>query len=914
MDQEERRKRHELSYGVYNFRDVKQHFSRLGWTFRPGPPLSYDHYYIMPGKNPRNKEHKQGVDYFLGEAELVAYARKKKIFGVETVPLPVANGLGRDKRRARSSSSARTSQVNLYWDSDSSDNDSTQRQHKREHKRHRRRSDKHKVGNSSQNPIALFSDSSDDEYSGAAMDTASSVEEEKEEWTEGGVDVEDDQESEEEAVSSPSEEDTNDESDDGDLEIAASSQISRKLSNGKSRSYVYTEPQQDKRKEKAKSKPKERTRPTLIGNIQANYDDASDDSETEEHGQNRTNPRPLLTTSHKKRNGVMHTSKKQRQNGSKAASGNAKGPSKPRGQKRAATVSAQNKTRGLVTIIGKKSKSAPRSLLQETDNSHGGMWEENDDDNSFDLGVAEYGESPPRRPPSRVHSRANSIKSSPATSVVATSPPPDIPEEQKEEAVTDSAAPAAVSAISQSVLSSSANTPSTTTSTSPELAKRNITDSGTPAQVSMELTQVELPPDRDNRYHIGVTVTADKPPVHTIWMENLSTHEQREYSFVDVTELPGAKNDIRVPTTTVLTALFRCLSSQPDAVVVVGPEPRATAESKTAFEKGEVQLLTSTAEKDSGEAGGSDGLTLVVAYPALDLFRVNHNFPMKLVSESQRLQHLAHEVERLSEQLSLVQTDRDKLCEQLRQLEEENERTLSQQVEARVRARMETQNSRPQERQSSEDVERRVTKLVEEKTQAFIQAQEKEIRNRERARRWVFVQSYWMSAFPPCQALVTGATADTRTSLLRPGTVTTPRTYVVEWKDVIDIAEPFFQTTDTSEGGSTRFISVVKDGMYQVNANVSHDSLVQLRLVINPARPEEGSPALREAREIAPTKVSLYDNKRRVSRVDMMLELCASDQLSLELRLLDSTVPPLAQEEWLRAPMPTHSRLLVLAL
>ncbi|KAF1793768.1 hypothetical protein GQ600_21855 [Phytophthora cactorum] len=473
------------------------------------------------------------------------------------------------------------------------------------------------------------------------------------------------------------------------------------------------------------------------------------------------------------------------------------------------------------------------------------MWEEDDDDNSFDLGVAEYGESPPRRPPSRVHSRANSIKSSPATSVVATSPPPDIPEEQKEEA---------------SVLSSSTNTPSTTTSTSPELAKRNITDSGTPAQVSMELTQVELPPDRDNRYHIGVTVSADKPPVHTIWMENLSTHEQREYSFVDATELPGAKNDIRVPTTTVLTALFRCLSSQPDAVVVVGPEPRATAESKTAFEK------------------GSDGLTLVVAYPALDLFRVDHNFPMKLVSESQRLQHLAHEVERLSEQLSLVQTDRDK------RLEEENERTLSQQVEARVRARMETQNSRPQERQSSEDVERCVIKLVEEKTQAFIQAQEKEIRNRERARRWVFVQSYWMSAFPPCQALVTGATADTRTSLLRPGTVTTPRTYVVEWKDVIDIAEPFFQTTDTSEGGSTRFISVVKDGMYQVNAN------------------------------IAPTKVSLYDNKRRVSRVDMMLELCASDQLSLELRLLDSTVPPLAQEEWLRAPMPTHNRLLVLAL
>ncbi|KAI9989067.1 hypothetical protein PInf_022793 [Phytophthora infestans] len=865
--QEERRKRH----------DVKQHFSRLGWTFRPGPELSYDHYYIKPGKNPRNKKHIQGEDYFLGEAELVAYARKMKIFGEETAPLPVVDGLERTKRREHSNnSSARTRQLKNNLDSEFSDNDSTQRL-RREHKRHRRRSDEHKVGNSVHNPIALSSDSSDDDYTRAAIDTASSAEED-EKWSEEAFDVEEDQESEKDASSSASE-DSNEE---GELDVGTSSHRPRKAPSGKSKSDVDTEPQ----KIKDNAKTKAEIKPTLKEKFQPTSDDAPDESDTEEYGRNHTNPRPLLTTAHRKRNGAMHTLRKHRQSDSIAASSNAIGSDEPRGKKRAVTGS---KDIFLATITGKKSKSAPRSLLRETDNPAEGAWEDNDD-NSFDLGVEECGESPPRRPPPRAHSRSSSVRSSPSTSVAAASPfPPDMVEEQKEKTMTDSFAPT----IFQSVLSPSTNALMTPTLATAELAKTATSDSSRSAQVSMELTQVVLPPDRDNKYHIRVTVSADKPPVHTIWMENLLSHEQREYSFVDVTKLPGAQNDIRVPTTTVLTALFRCLSSQPDAEVVVGPEPRATAESKTAFEKGEVQLLTSTAEKNAGEANGGDKLTLVVAYPALDLFR--------------RLQHLAQELERLKEQLSLVQTDRDNLCKQLRQLEEENERTLSQQVGARLRTDREAQDSRLQQRQSSEDVEHRVTKLVEKKTHAFIESQEKENRHRERARKWVFVQS------------TVPSTGNWR--FYRHEDVSSPTRnnhrylwYVVEWKEVIDIAEPLFQTADTSESGSTRSISVVKDGLYQVNVNVSHDSLVQLRLMINPAKSDEGAAFQREAREIAPTKVSLYENKRRVSRVDMTLDLHASDQLSLELRLSDSAALPSVQEEWLRAPMPTHNRLLVVAL
>lgn len=68
----------ELSHGVYNFKDVWAYFKRCGWRATPAGPLSYDHFYIQPGKT---KHDVKGVDYFDGEAELVAYGKALKIFG-----------------------------------------------------------------------------------------------------------------------------------------------------------------------------------------------------------------------------------------------------------------------------------------------------------------------------------------------------------------------------------------------------------------------------------------------------------------------------------------------------------------------------------------------------------------------------------------------------------------------------------------------------------------------------------------------------------------------------------------------------------------------------------------------------------------------------------------------------------------
>lgn len=55
------------------------YYKKLGWTTKPGPELGYDHYYIKPGKN--TKRDVEGEDFFYGEAAIVRYGMKEKIFG-----------------------------------------------------------------------------------------------------------------------------------------------------------------------------------------------------------------------------------------------------------------------------------------------------------------------------------------------------------------------------------------------------------------------------------------------------------------------------------------------------------------------------------------------------------------------------------------------------------------------------------------------------------------------------------------------------------------------------------------------------------------------------------------------------------------------------------------------------------------
>ena len=58
--------------------EVSAYFRGHGWTTATGGPLSYGHY-IKPGKN--IKAGVEGQDFFLGEAALIEYALKEKIFG-----------------------------------------------------------------------------------------------------------------------------------------------------------------------------------------------------------------------------------------------------------------------------------------------------------------------------------------------------------------------------------------------------------------------------------------------------------------------------------------------------------------------------------------------------------------------------------------------------------------------------------------------------------------------------------------------------------------------------------------------------------------------------------------------------------------------------------------------------------------
>jgi hypothetical protein len=72
----------DLAQGEYSFKRVMARFRAMGWHTRPGPALSYDHFYIKPGKTLATDV--QGVDYFYGEANLVRYAVSISLFASDT--------------------------------------------------------------------------------------------------------------------------------------------------------------------------------------------------------------------------------------------------------------------------------------------------------------------------------------------------------------------------------------------------------------------------------------------------------------------------------------------------------------------------------------------------------------------------------------------------------------------------------------------------------------------------------------------------------------------------------------------------------------------------------------------------------------------------------------------------------------
>ncbi|RLN91848.1 hypothetical protein BBJ28_00011360 [Nothophytophthora sp. Chile5] len=879
--------RDKLSRGLYNFRDVKTYFfSQEGWWTKQGPSLSYDHFYIKPDKNPSNPNDVHGVDYFLGEAALVKYARALKIFGDDTIHLDVDTdeqqlqppaatplGAGRGKRRARSGSSsqARAEQHNV------SDSDSDRM--KREHQSKRRRRRLGQKNGNALNPISFSSDTSDCE--GAGIGDSSVEDDDDDEWSEGdrygGFDQEEDKDDEEEEE----EEEEDDEEEDGES-----------------------------------SEEKE----------------AEASEEDVEVSQSSKGPRPLLKTSNK------FPLKKKKKRVEEIIQ-------PPKGQRHGVV---QAPRASVHKRAGKKAKAAPRSLLASlrSEDTHDGDWRDNDD-TSFDLDVEEYGESPPRRPPTKARLKTHhNAKIARRTTLHPTAAAATRAREEEEKgsppvrnasphSFISASPPAAASASASPALSVSA-------STSPRSASATNT-----TQILMELTEVALPPDFADKYHVRITVSPTKPPVTTIWMENLSTNEQRQCSFGEVEELPDADNK-GVPTAAVLTALFRRLSTRPGAVVLVGLEPQATAESKTDFEMGRVELLSSTAEKTTGAIDTTDSgntLTLHVVYPDLDLFQAWRKFPMTLVPTNQRLRYVMEDLKRTKEQLAHVQSDRDKLCEQLQQQEEESERTRAKLVEAertmtestRLLQQLRTQQDGTVDRHAAETVaaettqlqqqlqaqqeemESRVAALVEEKLR---QAEERRTNERERASRCVYARSDWMLAFEPCRALIAAVTAEREAPASAATTLVTPTKYLVAWNDIVEIAEPFFQRIAANVAGagpssSTRAFAVVKDGSYQVNVNVSHESTVQLRLVVTSASVGAGVPSEVAAatREIDPTTVELYDGKRRVSRVDRKLNLRALDQVTVELNMMDPSLAlPSVEEDWLRTPMPTHNRLMIVVL
>jgi hypothetical protein len=95
----------DLAQGEYSFKRVMARFRAMGWHTRPGPALSYDHFYIKPGKTLDTGV--EGVDYFYGEANLVRYAVSISLFASD-MPSPASSAAAGNGAMASASPTVKT--------------------------------------------------------------------------------------------------------------------------------------------------------------------------------------------------------------------------------------------------------------------------------------------------------------------------------------------------------------------------------------------------------------------------------------------------------------------------------------------------------------------------------------------------------------------------------------------------------------------------------------------------------------------------------------------------------------------------------------------------------------------------------------------------------------------------------------
>jgi hypothetical protein len=963
-----------LSHGDYSFKRVWAHFKQQGWRSQNGHELSYDHYYVKPGKSVR--EDVEGEDFFLGERALVRYGLEQRIFGepkaellgvaspshVQEVllsqQLPDEPELLERGRRASRKRQRRPSRERNISPSSvaSSRTSSSSRRVRGEHRERKGKKKAKRQGSRVDDPISLVSGTSSAGSDASESDGERGTDEDCRRGRRGKVSLSSSSSSGDESWTGNDglggfhdpEDDLNDDGEEDEDESTSSSDDNNASGNDEDEDDEEVDEDEevlDDDLEMAHGSA------AVAGKMRAK--NASYLSREKAHS--RLPSRPRLKTSNRKEHQKHRTESSNREEASSSYK-------RKQTSHRASTSKRPHK----------HSKRSPAASPESFD------------DDDFSLGADQYGASPPRRPPTSSRSfSSQGRRSAPSTPTpadtdsAATSPTGQADYQRRSASVPstrpasashsflspstqggdnsfevdemeyaddfDSAATPATAGDCDATSSSSPtpSTPSPTTSTATssswtETPRKSSGKNSTATELAstlLELRDVAFPhgPEDDSeadKYHVLVATQRDG--AMRIVLENPQSQERRVCVFRDVQDLPGnsAKS---IPSKAVVEALLRCLRGLPGAVII---NPGTFSDSKE--DTGKIELVSDILSVAQVASSIPSPMTLRFAFPCFDFWRCDHNFPLKLVRSSHaKVASLMAELKTMEEhlsdsdkQLKSAIRDRDELKDRVATIKRERETLQQMLVESKKNSQLMLQQRDAASELQVATLKDQVTQLEQQVTHLKAQLAElkaspptispptssnarrngvggssgdhdtsarQRLKNQEAekdaddgpASVLIVLQSPWLKAFMP---RITDAITRSQQSTL-------------DWDTVVAIEKDSYFADKDEATARVNAISVLQSGTYQVNAHLTHEKNVRMALRIESFAGSDSSGATPNATsQVEPTLVQLYDNKRRVTRVDRVLSLRANDRVAMVLHPIDvgaaSGAGDTVQESW----------------
>lgn len=386
------------------------------------------------------------------------------------------------------------------------------------------------------------------------------------------------------------------------------------------------------------------------------------------------------------------------------------------------------------------------------------------------------------------------------------------------------------------------------------------------AQTHLDLKKVSFPSSPTQLYRIRITSTTDDASASTqttIWMENLQTREQRECIFGDIRALDGTPNH-DIPADAVFQALLRCLRAlemQPQVVDVTGQDHDGPK-----LEPGVIELLFLD----------DDVVCLELVFPCYEFWKQSHRFTMSV---------LANRELQLERELASARENLEAARAELRSVNVKLEETT--QAFINLSTVMKTKH---------EDHERQQKKIEQLQLALAKAGQTVEKLKQEQNKRRVQQQSPVVVKLPepPTAAIPSNPTPSCPVFCAESDVLTYTRVtsgLALPWTMIMTPANGFAAFL---KAGEHHTLTIRTHGTYQFNLHVTHESTTRLAVVITK---QQNGTSFVSHRRLDPTLVLLSNDKKRISRLDQIVELQAFDTVFVQLVTADSMHMP-AKVHW----------------